>query len=304
MRAAPVLATLLLVVPLFAGCVGAAGSEKECGAASTCPGPAGPTAQPALVTESTGAIDGLVVDDSLQPLPGALVGIQGQPLSTSTDVAGAFTFNGLAPGRYVLLANALAYQAGSRAVDVTVGEVTTVQIVLAPLPTTVPFPETLQFTGLIECGWGVSGAGSGNCLPIQFILQQFSLPNPTNTQIIGLFQHGDALSIVQGVFEMQWDPSAATTAAELLLAVELEQTGAIGGEVYARASGPSPLRAVTDDAPWKALTAEPTNDQVQTRTFPASAIPPTFVVNQRFNVHATACHFAECGDVFTALADQ
>ncbi len=293
-------AALLIILALLAGCTSASSSETIQDAG---PGAVGPSAEPARASETTGAIAGLVVDDSLQPIAGALVGIQGQPLTATTDVGGSFTFNALEPGRYVVLANALGYEAASKAADVIAGEVVNAQIVLSPLPTTVPFPETLQFSGLIECGWGISGAGTGNCLPIQSTLQQTGTPNPTNTQIIGLFQHSDAPSIVQGVFEMAWDPSAATTAAELSLLVELEQTGVVGGDQYGSASGPSPLRVVTDNEPWTALTGEPINDEVQTRTFPAARTPPTFVLNQRFTVYATACHFAECGELFTTLAD-
>ena len=295
----PLVAILLAIGLLMAGCTTASSNAVP---ASGDDGVA-PSAQPAQASDTTGAIAGLVVDDSLQPIAGALVGLQDQPVTATTDVGGSFTFNGLLPGRYVVLANALGYQAASKAADVVAGEVVNAQVVLAPLPTAIPFPETLQFNGLIECGWGIQGAGTGNCLPIQFLLQQTGTPNPTNTQIIGLFQHSDAPSIVQGVFEMAWDPSAATTAAELLLNVELEQTGAIGGNVYGSASGSSPLRVVTDDEPWAALTGEATNDQVQTRTFPAARLPPTFVLNQRFTVYATACHFAECGELFTTLAD-
>ncbi|HEX9815977.1 MAG TPA: carboxypeptidase-like regulatory domain-containing protein [Candidatus Thermoplasmatota archaeon] len=292
-------AILITALTFLAGCTSATGSDTTPG------GPAAvePSAEPAVASDTTGAIAGLVVDDSLLPIAGALVGIQDQTLTATTDVGGSFTFNALPPGRYVVLANALGYQAASKAADVAAGEVVNARLVLSPLPTAVPFPETLQFNGLIECGWGISGAGTGNCLPIQFLLQQTGTQNPTNTEIIGLFLHSDAPSIVQGVFEMAWDPSAATTAAELSLLVELEQTGAIGGDQYGSASGPSPLRVVTDNEPWTALTGEPINDQVQTRTFPAARTPPTFVVNQRFTVYATACHFAECGELFTTLAD-
>lgn len=296
----PFLAILLTVGVLLAGCTGASSSDVPQDAG---PEAIGPSAEPARASETTGAIAGLVVDDSLQPIPGALVGLQDQPLTATTDAAGSFTFNALEPGRYVVLANALGYQAATKAANVVAGEIVNAQIVLTSLPTTVPFPETLQFNGLIECGWGIDNAGTGNCLPIQFLLQQTGTPNPTNTQIIGLFLHSDPASIVQGVFEMAWDPSAATTAAELLLNVELEQTGAIGGNVYGSASGSSPLRVVTTEEPWTELTGEPTNDEVQTRTFPAARIPPTIVVSQRFTVYATACHFAECGELFTTLAD-
>jgi hypothetical protein len=295
-RAFALLATLLLL----AGCV----SGKS--ASDTAPGTsdAPPIGGPAEVSETTGGIEGVVVDESIQPLAGALVGLKDSSVTTTTGPDGKFSFSNLPPGKYVVLANALGYEARAQGVDVAAGAVANARLVLPSLPTAVPYTELKTFSGLIECGWGVSGAGAGNCLPIQFIIQMFGLPNPTNTQIIGLFAVSDIEKAQGGVYEMDWNPAAATTAGQLLLVVELEGTGAIAGKVYNQTQGSSPLRTTTDKAPFKDLKPADGKTKVQTRTFPAATTPPTVVANQRFTVYTTFCYVEMCGDSYTALVDR
>ncbi|HLE47703.1 MAG TPA: carboxypeptidase-like regulatory domain-containing protein [Candidatus Thermoplasmatota archaeon] len=293
----PGLAPLLTLALVLSGCAGTEAGPSAAGGPTTAP--------PPTFDETTGAITGYVVNDAFEPIPGAMVGIKETGASATTDAAGAFTFGGLAPAAYTVLAQALGYDSQARPTVVDAGAAVEVQFVLTQLPTEEAYTQTIPFTGLIECAWGLSGAGSGNCLPIQSTLQQYNLGNPTNTRIIGLFNFPDPLKVESGVFEMEWNPSAAMTSGQLLLAVELEQTGIIGGKQYGRAQGNSPIKAVTSKEPWTDLKAgDQTRDQVQTRTFPATTNPPTFVVNQRFTVHASACYVEECGELFTAISDR
>ncbi|MBI2076921.1 MAG: carboxypeptidase regulatory-like domain-containing protein [Euryarchaeota archaeon] len=291
-RSAMGIAAALLLA--FSGCVSDAGSSASVSA----------SAAPPTFDEATGAIEGYVVNDAFEPLAGAQVGIKDSDQATTADAAGRFALGSLPPATYVVLAQALGYEAQARTILVEAGKAVELQFMLVALPTEEAFTQTLRFEGLIECAWGVSGVATGNCLPIQSTLQQYNLPNPTNTKIIGLFSHSDPKKVASGVFEMEWNPSAALTSGSLLLNVEKELTGIIGGTRYGSAEGKSPLRAVTTDDPWKDLVlTDTTKDQVQTRTFPAATNPPTFVANQRFTVYATACYVEECSDIFSAIKD-
>lgn len=292
------LAPATAFVLLLAGCVGGQ-SDTPPDFDSVAP----PAADPGRFSETTGAIEGVVVDDAINPIPNAQVGILSLSLVVVTDAAGAFSFSNLEPGAYQVQASALGYQSAGQSVDVEEGSVANARFILTPIPTAEPFPETQTFAGLIECGWGISGAGTGNCLPIQFILQMFNLPNPTNTRTIGLFRVADKDNAKSGVFELVWDPSAATTASELSLLVEQEGAGAVGGKLYNSSDGQSPIRVEVDDEPYQDLVPEEGKDKVQTRTFPAARTPPTTVVNQRFTVYGTTCYFAACPEGFTALVD-
>lgn len=297
MKATAVL--LILVTTSLAGCISSeAGGPKE---QASDGGPR--AAEPATFGESTGAIQGLVVDDAINPIAGAIVGVKETDASTTTDAGGRFAFSQLEPGTYTVLANALGYSAVARTVDVVPGELVEVQLTLEALAVVEPYYVVQTFAGLIECAWGLSGAGSGNCLPIQFLIQQYNLSNPTNTRIIGLYAISEPQKVVQGVFEMVWNPSAATTSGQLLLTVELERTGVINGKTYATSQGPSPVKVVTGPEPFKDLKPDQKLDKVQTRTFPAQTNPPTVVVNQRFTVYATACYLLECGDLYSAVRD-
>jgi hypothetical protein len=259
--------------------------------------------EPAAFTDATGAIQGVVVDDAINPIANAQVGLLEANATTRTAVDGGFSFSNLAPGRYSVFAAALGHESKGTSVEVQAGQATTTRITLATVAIVEPYPETYTFGGLIECGWGITGAGTGNCLPIQFIIDAFDLPNPTNTRTTGQYEVADPSKARQGVFEMMWDPSAATTASELRLLVEAEDAGAVGGTQYGDVDGTSPLRVVTDETPFEDLDPASGNTKVQTRTFPAARTPPTYVVNQRFTVFATVCYNAACPDDFTVVPD-
>lgn len=124
----------LLLFGSFAGCVGAqsSGSADDVG-----DGP-GIKSGPASFDESTGGIEGFVTDTELVPVPGALIGILHsetvtQDVTVLTDAAGRFSLSHVPPGSHVLQASALGYQSASKRIEVTVGQVTSVQLVVERL---------------------------------------------------------------------------------------------------------------------------------------------------------------------------
>src|SRR5687767_122815 len=92
LRTAALLAMASLVL---AGCTGggsSAGTDE------------GPRVTEIEVNETAGGIEGTVVDEQIQPLVGATVGIKETGATTTTDEGGRFALGGLPEGTYTVLA--------------------------------------------------------------------------------------------------------------------------------------------------------------------------------------------------------
>lgn len=122
--------TLVLFSAAFAGCI----AESE-GAEAPPPVNAGP----ASFDETTGAIEGTVTGEDLNPIAGAVVGILDTENQTLTDATGRFVFSNVAPGSVQVAASALGFASQGKRVDVEVGIVTQVQLVLGQVASDAPF---------------------------------------------------------------------------------------------------------------------------------------------------------------------
>lgn len=285
-----------LVAVAFAGCT-SGGGPSDAGENSDVSGPGG------VADADTGNVVGVVVDDSIRPLAGAEVGIPELSIETTTNEDGSFELTGLEPGTYGIAAQKLGYDSAAKRVNVVAGEVTEVNIELTAVAIVDPFVDVQTWTGYIECQVGTA-AVLANCLPIQNIINQNNLPNPTNTEQIGFFFVAEPRNeTVGGLYEMIWQKSTAYTAEELSLGVEPENTGLGGG--YEREQGPSVLRVeITDNEPYVSVDpSDPDNDEVQVRVFAAGTNPPTAVVDQRFDVWSSVFYHAHPGEAYTALGD-
>jgi hypothetical protein len=145
MRPAIAVAFLLLTA-LIAGCAdgGAEGTSSE---------PEPEAFDDVQVTSTTGAIRGVVVNEAIVPLEGALVQIANGANKT-TDKDGAFVFNGLEPGDYFLSASLDTYNTIQQAVTVTAGdeEPPITKIMLLADPVSRPYAQLLQWDGYLTCG--------------------------------------------------------------------------------------------------------------------------------------------------------
>jgi hypothetical protein len=152
-------ATSLFIVVLFvAGCVSSEG--------------AGPASGPAVDTtprfdDATGALRVLVLDDELNPIGNATVGLlfrnaeaETPPFTPQlTTVAGESVFSNLQPGAYDIQVVALGFESAGKRAEVVAGGVTEVQIVTPPLPSDAPYYETLPAAGMVRSiVWRVGGA--------------------------------------------------------------------------------------------------------------------------------------------------
>src|SRR5688572_11370662 len=85
---------VMLVVAVLAGCSEAPGEAD--------PGLPAAEFEDLVVTQSTGAIRGIVVSEAIVPIGGADVAVTGTALTTVSDEDGTFVFSSLEPGTYFL----------------------------------------------------------------------------------------------------------------------------------------------------------------------------------------------------------
>lgn len=143
MRTSVIVAVALFLGSAAAGCVGSEGTA-----------PAGPAGAGAPVfDDTTGAIEGLVTNDELSPIPGAQVGIVALNAVAITDAEGRYVLSSLPPGSYDVIAVALGFDPASKKVAVEVGAAVRSDFQLVPLPVDGPYfrtvTETLTLTGVM-----------------------------------------------------------------------------------------------------------------------------------------------------------
>lgn len=136
--------TVVIVMLLASALAGCIASEAGDDADVKGPDPGGP----ARFDETTGGIEGHVTDSSVAPIVGAMVGIlksdviQTEMIAT-TDAEGRFSLSLVPPGDHVLNVQALGYSSTAKRVTVNQGELTSVNIILSPLPVDEPYHRTI-----------------------------------------------------------------------------------------------------------------------------------------------------------------
>lgn len=154
-------AVAAVVLFLLAGCVGADSAGDPQAADPAVPVASGPAAY----DEVTGGIEGIVTDEEIQPLVGAIVGLLGTSNApVATDEGGRFSFSNLEPGTYNIGATMLGFESGSARAEVQAGQSTQVQIMLPVLPVEGPYSTLIIHRGKIEHGLGlIRTATCANC---------------------------------------------------------------------------------------------------------------------------------------------
>lgn len=135
----------------FAGCAGTKGGPSEF--------PIDDTGAPkgAQTSDTTGGVEGLVVDDSFAPLENVTVRLvrtaaDADPgVEAVTDAGGFFAFGLLDPGTYALSAESGAHAPSKQFVQVSAGAVTRTTVTLSLVPGSTPYVDLYQRVGLIEC---------------------------------------------------------------------------------------------------------------------------------------------------------
>lgn len=137
-------ACLIVTTILLAGC-----AAKDPIDAATSADPQG-----ALYDDETGAIVGVVVDDSLLPIADAAVLLDGDA-SAVTAEDGSFRFASLTPGEHALAVSKQGYGTSDAYADVLAGSLVEITVTLVPVATLAAYHETKIVAGLIGCGMAV-----------------------------------------------------------------------------------------------------------------------------------------------------
>jgi hypothetical protein len=159
MRALPAALLVLLAASALAGCSGKAAA----------PSSGQPGADLGLqATSTTGVIRGVVVDDAIRPLAGVAVTAtaQGRTATTNTTAAGAFGFQGLAPGTYFVKAHKAGFHDAQTSTEVKAGvsDPAPVKVTLATDTAFVrPYVTAFVFKGFIDCGLTTPAVGVAVC---------------------------------------------------------------------------------------------------------------------------------------------
>ncbi len=144
------LITVVIVASLLAGCSSSSTPEaQEIVVESTDPVVSGdepPPPEPPRKGQR-GHLAGFVVDDSLRPIPGAVVTLPGIDLTDVSDRDGSFAFADLLPGPYLVRANYTGHQPLESIIKINADEFTRVKVVLKRIPPPEPYHETFKFAG-------------------------------------------------------------------------------------------------------------------------------------------------------------
>lgn len=154
------LACLLLAAFALSGCSGGGSPEDE-------PGQDLAEDAPEIeVTETTGGIRGVVVDDAIRPIKGATVEVMGTGKTMTTDETGLFAFSGLLAGPYFVKAGHPLYDVQQQNVEVVAGvaDPAPVKFLLTRVILQNPYYTTLKFDGFIVCSTNVGAPGAGYLL--------------------------------------------------------------------------------------------------------------------------------------------
>ena len=139
-----VLAIGLLTLTLLAGCSGA---DRQ--------GPPEGLPEVAPTEKGKGALGGVVVDEAIRPVAGAVVTLASLGLNVTTAEDGTFAWTALEPGTYFLAASAPRFTAVQTSADVVAGETRFVRMQLTADQSPVPYHETYHHTGYMQAWAGI-----------------------------------------------------------------------------------------------------------------------------------------------------
>ncbi len=112
-----------------------------------------------VVDKDRGVIRGLVLDASITPIEGARVAIQSLGIEATSNADGAFLFKDLEPGSYFLAISKLGFSSTqtSTVVEAGIAAPPIVKVQLERDTANLPFTQVTQYTGYIQCGFGLPG---------------------------------------------------------------------------------------------------------------------------------------------------
>lgn len=212
-KVAPVL--LMSLAFVLAGCTDGGGEGTGAGAGGDAP--------PVEATSTTGGIRGVVVDERITPIKGALIEITGTNKNVTTSEDGLFSVSGLEAGTYFLRASHPLYSSMQQSVDVVAGEENppSQKILLQRTIFAQPYMETLSFDGFIACSQDFDGSlfseecGEGAGVPCAVPVAGCQRIGRQAGNKVQFDFYPSANSVQSLIVELSWEPTigAATTGA-------------------------------------------------------------------------------------------
>lgn len=195
-----------------------------------------------------GAVAGIVVDDAIVPVAGALVVLESDPpMERTTDERGAFVFADVRPGTYFLRASKPGHEPAQASVEVVADAAPApAKLQLVRLFDQEPFAEQYKFDGLLTCSYFAV------LITAPCVTDYTSILVPGGAAPILREVQGDVrdyeMAIGNGwqqiVIEMAWEPSAAGTSEALGVTVSHKER--LASHWFASGGGPSPYRMQID----------------------------------------------------------
>lgn len=294
---------VLLAAVVLAGCSGGTADAPETDFSDL----------PVQVTQTTGAIRCVVVDDRIMPIEGANVTVRGPgvDLSGSTDAEGRCVFSGLPAGTYFLNVDSPLHKTVQSSVEVVAGlaDPPLTRIQVERLFTQDPYSVEIVREGFFECSQAGAGLySSSNCVYDPY---RWAAGSPSPTQPVDNVTsqdrewHSDVPAGWQAmVFEMVWEPTSEGTSSKLGMIISTQKSTRDGTHCFAELEGSSPARLQIDVG-----VAHETNCGVDPEAIPEEGMtdmsyfvsvrppddstcvilcaPPGLAVNQRFTVYLT-----------------
>lgn len=270
------------------------------------------------VSETTGAIRCLVVDDRIRPVEGATVTVRGAAgeMETTTDAEGRCVVSGLAPGTYFVLVRSGQHKETQSSAEVVAGvaDPPLLRIQLERLFTQDPFTVQIVRDGFFECSQAGASVwySSSNCSDGVFGPASDAEPSLSNATRQDRDFHADVGPGWQAmVFEMAWEPTSQGTSTNMGIVVSTYKPERDGGHWFAEFEGPSPIRGqldvgvVHDSASGEDPTKVPAEGMERMSYF-VSVRPdgdtPGLALNQRFTVYLTMFHYGRPAEGWSFVA--
>jgi hypothetical protein len=298
----------MVLVVLTAGCVG---------------GPAETKATTSLAPSGDGAITGVILDDSLQPVADATVRAlkdQKEAASTKTDAGGAFALRGLAPGTYLLSVSKPGFKTFNQSVDVIAGNPSEVRMGLVSAPIDTSYHQTMNEAGVVLCGVALKAplyspnntTARGN---VCVLAAQSGQTDVDRAQIRWFFKFTNSSGYIS---ETTWKPSSSLTKRMDLFWTPLLDDGASTPAFYGGGSWTSPMRArvpikMVFDQIKKTPTQSCKPDHCMLLSYHyvgGSVLDDTYPVNagaaynQRYDVWTTVFYNGELPETFSVLGPK
>jgi hypothetical protein len=205
------LAPLVAVALLLAGCSGGQEAPEQ------------------EATPATGSVRGVIVDPAIRPLA-ANVTLSPGGLAATTGSDGSFSFEGLAPGAYLVGAEAAGHIAAQTTATVAAGAPAEVQFILLPVERDEATFETIAFDGFVQ-------ASAGLLTP----LAAQAAGDTAATACTCTFEARPQPGLSRMVLEAAWEDTVADPTGPTEYAWRVAATGA---NATAQGTGASPLREV------------------------------------------------------------